>query len=43
MGLTIVVDAAVDEYYCSSTSSTGFKVILLHMFVANSLLTDWEM
>lgn len=26
LGLTIVADAALDEYYCSSTVSTGFKV-----------------
>jgi acid-sensing ion channel, other len=26
MGLSIILDANVNEYYCSSTSSSGFKV-----------------
>lgn len=26
MGLTIVLDAGLSEYYCSSTNSYGFKV-----------------
>jgi len=26
LGLTIVLDANLDDYYCSSTASTGFKV-----------------
>ncbi|CAH1108555.1 unnamed protein product [Psylliodes chrysocephalus] len=28
LGLSIVLDAQVDEYYCSSTSSIGFKIII---------------
>lgn len=28
MGLTITVDAGMNEYYCSSTHSYGFKVLL---------------
>lgn len=28
MGLTLVLNTAVDEYYCSSTSSYGFKVLV---------------
>lgn len=28
MGLTLVLNADVDNYYCSSTSSSGFKVLL---------------
>lgn len=28
MGLTIVLDADLDSYFCSSTSSVGFKVLL---------------
>ncbi|XP_066261767.1 pickpocket protein 28-like [Euwallacea similis] len=28
LGLTVILDAQVDNYYCSSTRSTGFKVIL---------------
>ncbi|KAG5869552.1 hypothetical protein JTB14_002297 [Gonioctena quinquepunctata] len=28
LGLTVVIDAQIDEYYCSSTSSIGFKIIL---------------
>ncbi|CAH0557483.1 unnamed protein product [Brassicogethes aeneus] len=28
LGLSIVLDAQVEEYYCSSTSSIGFKIIL---------------
>ncbi|XP_074032749.1 pickpocket protein 28 [Leptinotarsa decemlineata] len=28
LGLTVVMDAQIDEYYCSSTSSVGFKIIL---------------
>lgn len=27
MGLVIILDAAVDSYYCSSTNSLGFKVL----------------
>lgn len=26
LGLTVVLDAQTDNYYCSSTSSIGFKV-----------------
>jgi amiloride-sensitive sodium channel len=26
LGLTLVLDANLDDYYCSSTASTGFKV-----------------
>jgi amiloride-sensitive sodium channel len=26
LGLTFVVDSDLDEYYCSSTASVGFKV-----------------
>ncbi|CAG9862860.1 unnamed protein product [Phyllotreta striolata] len=28
LGLSVVLDAQVDEYYCSSTSSIGFKIII---------------
>ncbi|XP_077288026.1 pickpocket protein 28-like [Arctopsyche grandis] len=28
LGLTLILDAAIDEYYCSSTSSVGFKILL---------------
>ncbi|XP_060517750.1 pickpocket protein 28-like [Cylas formicarius] len=28
LGLSVILDAQIDNYYCSSTSSTGFKVIL---------------
>lgn len=28
MGLTLILDAEVENYYCSSTSSSGFKVLL---------------
>ncbi|CAH1368714.1 unnamed protein product [Tenebrio molitor] len=28
LGLTIVIDAQVDNYFCSSTNSIGFKIIL---------------
>lgn len=28
-GLTLVLDVDVNEYYCSSTASAGFKVIIL--------------
>lgn len=28
-GLTLVLDVDVDEYYCSSTASVGFKVLYL--------------
>lgn len=28
MGLTVVIDAAISEYYCTSTHSYGFKVLL---------------
>lgn len=28
MGLTIVLDAGISEYYCSSTNSYGFKILL---------------
>ncbi|XP_072396006.1 pickpocket protein 28-like [Diabrotica undecimpunctata] len=28
LGLSVLLDAQVDEYYCSSTSSIGFKVII---------------
>ncbi|CAG9104752.1 unnamed protein product [Plutella xylostella] len=27
-GLTLVLDTNIDEYYCGSTSSPGFKVVL---------------
>lgn len=27
LGLTLVIDAEQDEYYCSSEASLGFKVI----------------
>lgn len=26
LGLTLVLDAEISEYYCSSTASVGFKV-----------------
>lgn len=28
LGLTVVLDAQVDDYYCSSTSGAGFKILL---------------
>lgn len=28
LGLSIVVDAGIAEYYCSSTNSYGFKILL---------------
>lgn len=28
MGLSIVLDVNIDDYYCSSTNSAGFKVLL---------------
>lgn len=28
MGLSLVLNAAINEYYCSSTSGFGFKVVL---------------
>lgn len=28
MGLTVVSDGAISEYYCTSTHSYGFKVLL---------------
>lgn len=28
LGLSIVVDVGIDEYYCSSTNSYGFKILL---------------
>ncbi|CAH0772730.1 unnamed protein product [Bemisia tabaci] len=28
LGLTIVMDSELDEYYCSSEASTGFKIVL---------------
>lgn len=28
LGLTIVLDAGISEYYCSSTNSYGFKILL---------------
>lgn len=30
MGLTIVVDAEIHQYYCSSENSVGFKVIIIY-------------
>ncbi|XP_059048648.1 pickpocket protein 28-like [Achroia grisella] len=27
-GLSLILDANIDEYYCSSTKSTGFKILL---------------
>jgi acid-sensing ion channel, other len=28
MGLSVILDANVNEYYCSSTDSSGFKILL---------------
>ncbi|XP_057651298.1 pickpocket protein 28-like [Diorhabda carinulata] len=28
LGLSVLLDAQIDEYYCSSTSSVGFKIIV---------------
>lgn len=28
LGLSLILNAALDEYYCSSTSGFGFKVVL---------------
>lgn len=28
MGLSLILNAAINEYYCSSTSGFGFKVVL---------------
>lgn len=28
MGLTVVLNANLDEYHCSTTNSKGFKVIV---------------
>lgn len=36
LGLTVVLDAKVDNYFCSSTSSVGFKVQIL------SYSTFWQ-
>lgn len=29
LGLTIILDAQIDQYYCSSTRSVGFKVVII--------------
>lgn len=28
MGLSVILDVNIDEYFCSSTSSSGFKILL---------------
>jgi amiloride-sensitive sodium channel len=33
LGLTIVLDVEVQEYYCSSTASAGLKVNLIYFLV----------
>lgn len=40
LGLTIVVDAQLDNYYCSSTDSVGFKVNpkICYRYFTNNLL-----
>uniref|UniRef100_A0A182IM43 Pickpocket n=1 Tax=Anopheles atroparvus TaxID=41427 RepID=A0A182IM43_ANOAO len=40
MGLAIVLDANVSDYYCSSTSSTGFKIIF-HSPTESPKITDY--
>ncbi|XP_034937695.1 pickpocket protein 28-like [Chelonus insularis] len=39
-GLTLVLDTAVDDYYCSSTASVGFK-LLLHSPVETPKMADF--
>ncbi|XP_015594264.1 pickpocket protein 28 [Cephus cinctus] len=40
MGLTLVLDAEIEEYYCSSTASVGFKM-LLHNPVETPKIADF--
>ncbi|XP_050088417.1 pickpocket protein 28 [Anopheles aquasalis] len=40
MGLAMVLDANVSDYYCSSTSSTGFKIIF-HSPTETPKITDY--
>lgn len=40
MGLHVVLNANIDEYYCSSTQSAGFK-ILLHSPVEKPLISNY--
>uniref|UniRef100_A0A182VZA7 Pickpocket n=1 Tax=Anopheles minimus TaxID=112268 RepID=A0A182VZA7_9DIPT len=40
MGLAIVLDANVSDYFCSSTSSTGFKIIF-HSPTETPKITDY--
>ncbi|XP_050069276.1 pickpocket protein 28 [Anopheles maculipalpis] len=40
MGLAMVLDANVTDYYCSSTSSTGFKIIF-HSPTETPKITDY--
>lgn len=40
MGLRVTLNANVDEYYCSSTHSAGFKV-LLHSPVETPLIASY--
>lgn len=40
VGLTVVMDAGISEYYCSSTHSYGFKV-LLHSPNEAPLITNY--
>uniref|UniRef100_A0A182YAL4 Uncharacterized protein n=1 Tax=Anopheles stephensi TaxID=30069 RepID=A0A182YAL4_ANOST len=40
MGLAMVLDANVSDYYCSSTSSTGFKIIF-HSPAETPKITDY--
>lgn len=36
MGLSVILDAAIDDYYCSSGNSAGFKV--MHIKLAVNML-----
>lgn len=40
MGLSVTLDAHVDDYYCSSTDSAGFKV-LLHNPIETPKIADF--
>lgn len=33
MGMTVILEAGLEDYYCSSGNSAGFKVLFIHTCV----------
>lgn len=40
MGLTVVMNANIDDYHCSTTNSKGFKVLFCNRYQISIKVSD---